>query len=147
MISSSFLPDWRIFSRVGQHVGDGADLLVRDQDEGVLEDRLHAVRVGHEVGARVAAVELHALDVLGLEGHRARLFDGDHAVLADLVHDLGDQVADLGVGGADGGHLGDLVVALDRLRGALDCVCATVSAALSMPSFICIGLAPLKQRS
>ena len=53
-----------------QDVGDGADLLVGDEDVRILEDGLHAVRVGHEVGADVAAVELHALDVLGLEGHR-----------------------------------------------------------------------------
>ena len=96
------------------HVRDGADLLVGDEDVGLVEDGLHAVRVGHEVGADVAAVELHALDVLGLEGHRLRLFDGDDAVLAGLVEDVGDEVADLLVGGADGRDLGDLVVALDR---------------------------------
>ena len=38
--------------------------------------------------------------------------------------------------------LGDLVVALDRRRRALRMASATVSAALSMPIFICIGFAP-----
>ena len=76
--------------------------------------------VGHEVGADVAAVELHALDVLGLEGHRSALLDRDHAVLADLVHDVGDQVADLLVGGADGRDLGDLLVTGDRQSRAPD---------------------------
>ena len=39
-----------------------ADLLLVDQDDGVLEDDFHALRIGHEVGREVAAVELHALD-------------------------------------------------------------------------------------
>ena len=99
------------------HVRDGADLLVGDEDVGLVEHGLHAVGVGHEVGADVAAVELHALDVLGLEGHGAALLDRDDAVLAGLVEDVGDEVADLLVGGADGRHLGDLLVRLD-LDGA-----------------------------
>ena len=57
--------------------------------------------VGDEVGGDVAAVELHTLDVLGLELQALGLFDGDDAVLADLVHHLGDQVADLRVLGRD----------------------------------------------
>ena len=38
------------------------DLLLVDEDVGVLEHGLHALRVGDEVGREVAAVELHALD-------------------------------------------------------------------------------------
>ena len=49
-----------------QDVGDGGDLLVGDQDVGVLDLRLHLLGVGDEVGADVAAVEGHALDVLDL---------------------------------------------------------------------------------
>ena len=70
--------------------------------------------VGDEVGGDVAAVDLHALGVLGLELEALGLLDRDDAVLADLVHHLGDQVADLRVGGGDRGDLGDLVLALDR---------------------------------
>ena len=44
----------------------GGDALVGDQDVGLVEDGLHALRVGHEVGGDVAAVELHAVDELGL---------------------------------------------------------------------------------
>ena len=91
-----------------QDVGDGGDLLVGDQDVGIVEDGFHPLGVGDEVGGDVAAVELHALDVLGLEAQALGLLDGDDAVLADLVHHLGDQVADLGVGGGDGGDVGDL---------------------------------------
>ena len=46
---------------------DRGDLLVGDQDVGILDLGVHAVGVGDEVGRDVAAVELHALDVLGLE--------------------------------------------------------------------------------
>ena len=115
-MSRSFLPGGDDLLERRDHVRDGADLLVGDEDVGLVEHRLHAVGVGHEVGADVAAVELHALDVLGLEGHGAALLDRDDAVLAGLVEDVGDEVADLLVGGADGRHLGDLVVAGDRDR-------------------------------
>ena len=43
------------------------DLLVGDQDEGLVELGFHPLGVGDEVGGDVAAVELHALGVLGLE--------------------------------------------------------------------------------
>ncbi len=90
-----------------------------DQDVGLVDDRFHRLGVGDEVGGDVAPVELHALDVLGLELQALALLDGDDAVLADLVHHLGDQLADLAVLGRDGGHVGDLVLGgqLDRLVG------------------------------
>ena len=65
-----------------------------EQDVGVVDDRFHLLRVGDEVGGDVAAVELHALDVLDLGPDALRLLDGDDAVLADLLHDLADEVAD-----------------------------------------------------
>ena len=54
---------------------------------GLVEGRLElaALGRGHEVGADIAAVELHALDVLDLELQALRLLDGDDAVLADLA--------------------------------------------------------------
>ena len=96
---------------------DRRDLLLVDQDVGVLEHRLHRRRVGDEVGAQVAAVELHALDPLdlGLEG--LAFLDRDDAVLADLLDGLGDHLADLGVEvGGDGGDL--LGLGLGRDLGA-----------------------------
>ena len=52
-----------------QQVLHGADLLLVDQDVGVFERGFHAVRIGDEVGAEVAAVELHALDHFELGLH------------------------------------------------------------------------------
>ena len=97
-----------------QDVLDRGDLLVGDQDERIVELGFHPLGVGDEVRREVAAVDLHALGVLGLEVESLGLLDGDHAVLADLLHHLGDQIADLRVGGRDGGDLGDLLLALDR---------------------------------
>ena len=96
-----------------QDVRHGRDLLVGDQDAGVLEHRLHPVRVGDEVGGDVAAIELHPLRVFLLEAQRLALFDGDDAVLADLVHHLGDDLADLGIRGGDGRHGRDLLARVD----------------------------------
>ncbi len=78
----------------GQDVGDRADLLIGDQDVGVLQHGFHALGIGDHVGRDIAAVELHAVDVVPLKGQALGLLDGDHAVFADLLHHLGDQLAD-----------------------------------------------------
>ena len=57
---------WRPVSSSGQQVLHRRDLLLVDEDVGVLEDGFHALGVGDEVGREVAAVELHALDDLEL---------------------------------------------------------------------------------
>src|SRR3972149_1277874 len=87
----------------------------------------HALGVRDEVGGDVAAVEVHALDVLDLGLDALGLLDGDDAVLADLLHHLADELADLlVVVGGDGGDLGHLLaggdgrgVRLDRLYDGL----------------------------
>ena len=81
-----------------QEVRDGADLLVGDQDVGVVEHCFHPLGVGDHVGRDVALVELHALGELELEAERLALLDVDDAVLADLLDRVGDHVADLVVG-------------------------------------------------
>jgi hypothetical protein len=76
-------------------VGGGADLLLVNEDVGVLDNRFHALRVGDEVGGDVALVELHAVHEVGGSGALA-LLDRDDAVLADLLDRIRDQAADLG---------------------------------------------------
>src|SRR5690606_21171799 len=98
-----------------QQVLDRGDLLVGDQDVRVLQDRLHPVGVGDEVGRDVALVEAHTLGELQFEPEGVALLDGDDAFLADLVHRLGDDLADSGVGGGDRGDRGDLLLGLDLL--------------------------------
>ena len=97
-----------------QQVLHRADLLLVDQDDGVLEHHFHALRVRHEVRREVAAIELHAFDDVERRFERAGFFNGDDAVLADLLHRFGDDLADrLVVVGRDGADLRDHV-ALDR---------------------------------
>ena len=104
----------------GEHVLDGADLALVVQDVRLVEDRLLALRIGHEVRRQVALVELHAFDELEVHAERVGLLNSHYAVLAHLVDGVGDYLADRGVGGRDGSHVGDLlfgVVHLYRLVG------------------------------
>src|SRR5262245_146336 len=97
------------------------ELLLVEEDERVLEDRLHLLLLGHEVGRDVAPVELHALDDVlgGLD--RLGLFDRDRAVLAHLLHGLGDDLADRVVAvGGDGRDLLDLLPVVGDLAAQLD---------------------------
>src|SRR6185312_8307635 len=49
-----------------QEILHAADLCLVDEDQCVLDDRLHARRVGDEVGRKISAIELHSLDDLEL---------------------------------------------------------------------------------
>src|SRR5439155_18150965 len=93
-----------------EQVLHGADFLFVDEDVGVLERGFHALGIGDEVRRQVAAVELHALDDFELGLERLGLFHGDDAIFADLLHGLGDDLADgLVIVGGDGADLGDHV--------------------------------------
>src|SRR5581483_4566798 len=120
------------FLQNGQNVGDRADLAIGNQDIRVLNRGFHLLRVGHEVRRDVALVDLHALDILGLEVGAARGLDSDYAVLADPIHDFGDQVANRFVSGGVGRDMGNILASLDRLGNLVDVVddglCAPVDA-------------------
>src|SRR5688500_449192 len=90
----------------GQQILHRADLLLVDQDDRVLQDRFHALGIGDEVGGKVAAIELHAFNDVQRRLEGLRFFDGDDAVLADLVHRFRDDLADRLV--AVGGNHADL---------------------------------------
>ena len=85
----------------GQEVLHRRDLLLVDEDHGILEDDFHALGIGHEVRREIAAIELHALDDVERRLQRLGFFNRDHAVLADLLHGLGDDGADglIAIGG------------------------------------------------
>ena len=104
----------------------------------LVEHRFLTLGVGDEVRRQVALVELHALGELELGAERVRLLDRHHAVLADLVDRVGDDLADRRVGGRDGGDVGDVALVvdvlglrLDRLDGSGD---GLLDAALDPPS-------------
>ncbi len=97
-----------------QHRLQIAELLLVEEDVGILQLRTHLVGIGDEIRGQIATIELHALNDVefGLSG--LSLLDGDHTFIADLFHRLGDYVADGGVAiGGDGGDLGDLVRQLE----------------------------------
>src|SRR3954447_21616398 len=98
-----------------KQVLDGADLAVDVEDVGLVDDGFHPLRVGDEVRRDVALVEAHTFDELELEAEGVGLLDGDDAFLADLVHGLGDHVADGLVAGRDRGGRSDLLLGLDVL--------------------------------
>ena len=77
---------------------------------------LHALHVADEVRRDVAAVELHALGVFDLDLQALAFLDGDHAVMADLLHRLGQQLADLRVVGGDRGDVLDVALPVDGNR-------------------------------
>jgi hypothetical protein len=94
------------------------------------------------VGREVALVELHALEELDLGLEALALLDGDDAVLADLVHRLGDDLADLLVlVGRAGADLRDLLGAGDLL-GHLAELGDDGATAESMPRLTWLALAP-----
>ena len=91
------------------------------KDVGILELDDHLLGIGDEVGREIAAVELHALDHVELGLHALGFFDRDHALVADLLHGLGDHVADLLVViGGDPADLRDLGIGRDLLAALLE---------------------------
>ena len=104
-----------------KHRLERGQLLLVDQDVGILELGDHLLRIGDEVRREIAAVELHALDdvELGLGG--LGLLDRDDALVADLLHRLGDHVADRLVAvRSDGADLSDFLRRADLLGAAGD---------------------------
>ena len=88
----------------------GADFLFVDQDTDILEGAFHALGIGDEVRGKIAAVELHTFDHFERGFHRLGFLDGDHAILADLLHCFRDDGSDLlVVVGADRADLRDHV--------------------------------------
>ena len=87
---------------------------------GVVQQRDLLFGVVDEVGREVAAVELHAFDHVQFVVQALAVLDGDDALFADLVHGVGDDLADrlVRVGG-DGTHLGDLFAGGGGLAGFL----------------------------
>ena len=101
------------------HVGN---FLVGKEDVGIVQDGFHLVAVGHEVGADVAAVELHAFHHFDLGLGAFGLFHGDDAVLLHFGHGIGNELADMSVVvGGNGAHLLHLgVVVTHRLALGLE---------------------------
>src|SRR5262245_52504414 len=104
-----------------QQLVQRGELLLIDQDVGVVHFDAHLVGVGDEVGRDVAAVKLHALDDVEFGLERLGFLDRDDALVADLLHGVGEELADLGVAvGGNGADLGDLLVRGDLVGVLLE---------------------------
>ncbi|KAI6747533.1 hypothetical protein HG530_015843 [Fusarium avenaceum] len=107
---------------------DSRDLLLGKKDERVLELDLLGLGVGDEVRGDETTVESHALGDLELVSDGLALLAGDNTLLADLLHGVGDHLADVDVAvGRDGSDLSDLgaggditLVLLEELDDGLD---------------------------
>ena len=78
----------------GQQLAHVRDLLVVQKNVRVFQLDLLALLVVDEVRREIAAIELHALDDIEFIVQARAFLDRDHAFLADLVHRLGDELAD-----------------------------------------------------
>ena len=85
---------FRDFLEQREHVLQARDFLLVNEDVRVLEDGFHRFRVRHEVRREIALVELHAFDDVEGGFDRLGFFHRDRAVLADLVHRVGNDLAD-----------------------------------------------------
>lgn len=82
------------------------DLLLGEEDEGLLELDTLVLGVGDEVRGDEASVESHTLGNLNLVVNGSAFLDGDDTLLADLLHGLGNDGTDVGITvGGDGGNL------------------------------------------
>src|SRR6516162_1783603 len=92
-------------------------LLLIDQDVCVIHSCAHLVGVSDEVRRDVAAVELHAFDHLELALQGLRFFDGDDALVANLLHRIGEELANFCIAvRRDRPNLRDLLIGRDFLR-------------------------------
>ena len=108
---------FRHFLEQREHVLQARDFLLVNEDVRIFEHGFHRFRVGHEVGREIALVELHAFDDVERGFDRLGFFDRDRAVLADLVHRVGDDLADRVVPvGGNGRDLRDFVRSLTFLE-------------------------------
>lgn len=109
-----------------QNVLEQRDLLLRKQDQGLLEFGLLGLDVGDEVRGDVTTVEAHALSDLDLVFKGAAFLDGDDALLANLLHSSSDQVADVLVAvGRDSGDLkyehyaGAILISMEKWKARI----------------------------
>ena len=105
----------------GHQILHQTDLLVGEKDVRLVEDGFHPLGVGGEIRGDVALIEAHALSDLEFGLHGLALFEGNHTFLANLVHGIGNHLADFFiVASGDGADLSDGIAVSDGLGHFLD---------------------------
>ena len=92
----------------GQQVLNDGDLLVMDEHQRLVQDSFHLLGVSDHIRSDIAAVELHAFHDLGISLSGLGFFHRDNAVVGDLFHGLGDELADGLVTRGDSADTGDV---------------------------------------
>src|SRR5262249_41583843 len=115
---------FRDFLEQREQVLQTRDFFLVNENVRVFENGFHRLRVGHEVGRQITLVELHALDHFQRSLDRLRFLDRDRAVLANLIHRVGNDLADrlvpVGRNGRDLRELGTIADFLRELFQILD---------------------------
>src|SRR6185312_4506122 len=100
-----------------QELLEARQLLLVDEQVGILHFDPHLVGIGDEVGGDIAAIELHTLDHVEFGLERLCFLDRNHALVADLLHGIGEELADFGIAiGRYSANLRDFFVRRDLLR-------------------------------
>src|SRR5690606_19914963 len=107
----------------GQQVAYVGDLLVVQEHQRIIQRSDLFFRIIDEIRTEIAAVELHALDHVQFVVQRLAVLDRDHALLANLFHRVGNDLANgfVCIGG-QGGYLRDLFTGGDGLGQILEFV-------------------------
>src|SRR5207247_7745985 len=80
----------------GKQVLHGADFLLVQQDIRVLQHHHHSLGIRDEVRGEITAVELHAFHHFKSRFNGLVLFYRDDSILANLLHDFGNNVTNGG---------------------------------------------------
>ena len=92
-----------------------------NEDVGIVEFDGHLVRIGDEVRREIAAVELHTFNDIHFGFCGLGFFNRDHAFIADLLHRIGNHLADERIAiGRDCADLSDFARGLHFLRASLN---------------------------
>ena len=98
-----------------QDLLDGSDLLIGDEDVGVINDCLHLLGIGHHVGGDVAAVELHTFHYFAVSLSGLALLQGDNTVGGNLLHRIRNQLTNGLIPGGNGSNTGNIIAAAHLL--------------------------------
>ncbi len=94
----------------GQNLLDIGNLLVSNQDVGLIQISHHLVRVCGHIGGHIAPVEHHALNHLAVGLGGLALLHSDNTVRGDLLHGVSNQLANLVAAGGNSGHAGNVLL-------------------------------------
>ena len=92
----------------GKQILNIGNLLVGDKNERVVKYGLHLIRIGCHVGRDVTAVKLHTLNNVGICVGGFGFLNGYNAVGGNLIHRLGNKLADIFVARRDCSNSGNI---------------------------------------